>query len=80
MSLLDDIVSDSGGRAREVAKVSMYDVRKFEVGRDFPPGHKIVEVCTVPAHSQEKCKADLGCVSRFGQARKHYFLILRYWS
>lgn len=44
MALMDSVVAASGGKASSVPRVSMYDVRKFELGRQFPPGHAIVEV------------------------------------
>lgn len=45
MALMDTVVAASSGKASMVPKVSMYDVRKYELGRQFPPGHAIVEVC-----------------------------------
>lgn len=44
MALMDTVVAASGGKMSMVPKVSMYDVRKYELGRQFPPGHAIVEV------------------------------------
>ena len=46
MALMDAVVAGSGGKEPGVPRVSMYDVREYEVGRKFPPGHKIVEVDT----------------------------------
>jgi len=45
MMLMDAVVAASSGKASGVPKVSMYDVRTYELGRQFPPGHRDVEVC-----------------------------------
>lgn len=63
LSLMDEIVADSGGRGHKVARVSMYDIRKFEIGRDFPPGHKIVEVCILYIQRNMATLVDLVCLS-----------------
>lgn len=41
---MDTVVAASNGGEAKVPKVSMYDIRKYEVGRQFPPGHVAVEV------------------------------------
>lgn len=43
-SLMDSVVAASNGKTSGVPKVSMYDVRNYELGRQFPPGHAYVEV------------------------------------
>lgn len=47
LSLMDEIVDDSGGRRMGAPRVSMYDIRSFETRRTFPPGHAKVEVSVV---------------------------------
>lgn len=44
MALMDSVVAASSGKKSMVPKVSMYDVRNYELGRQFPPGHATVEV------------------------------------
>ncbi|CAM9648366.1 unnamed protein product [Ascophyllum nodosum] len=43
MALMDTVVAASNGGVSKVPRVSMYDVRKYEIGRQFPPGHAVVE-------------------------------------
>ncbi|CAM9569654.1 unnamed protein product [Discosporangium mesarthrocarpum] len=47
-NLMEKVISGSNGGVSGMGKVSMYDVRHYEATREFPPGHKIVEVRWVP--------------------------------
>lgn len=44
LGLMDSVIAASNARKVGVPRVSMYDVRDFELGRQFPPGHATVEV------------------------------------
>lgn len=43
LALMDEVVDASSGKISGVPRVSIYDARKFEIGRQFPPGHLTVE-------------------------------------
>lgn len=44
LALMDLVIAASNARKVGVPRVSMYDVREYELGRQFPPGHATVEV------------------------------------
>ena len=55
MALMDTVVAASNGGVSKVPRVSMYDVRKYEIGRQFPPGHAVVEVSEAEGNEWGDC-------------------------
>eukprot|EP00904_Undaria_pinnatifida_P011519 jgi/Undpi1/7498/HiC_scaffold_22.g09971.m1 len=79
MALMDAVVAGSGGKEPGVPRVSMYDVREYEVGRKFPPGHKIVEAYLNRDDVREAIHAS-GCPASFKECSDKPFFHLAKWD
>ncbi|CAM9829589.1 unnamed protein product, partial [Ectocarpus sp. 13 AM-2016] len=79
LGLMDSVIAASNARKVGVPRVSMYDVRDYELGRQFPPGHATVEAYLNRKDVRAAIHAS-SCPIKFQECTDQPFVHLSKWD